>query len=138
MLNNDTICALATANGMGAIAVIRISGTEAISKVAQIYQSKFNVTKSLNDAESHTIHLGYVMDGDTIVDEALFSIFKNPHSYTGEDVVEISTHGSIYIQQKVLELLNKIGIRNADPGEYTFRAFWILFTLEKWFLEFFN
>ncbi|MGV0847873.1 tRNA uridine-5-carboxymethylaminomethyl(34) synthesis GTPase MnmE [Empedobacter falsenii] len=124
MLNNDTICALATANGMGAIAVIRISGPEAISKVAQIYQSKFNVTKSLNDAESHTIHLGYVMDGDTIVDEALFSLFKNPHSYTGEDVVEISTHGSIYIQQKVLELLNKIGIRNADPGEYTFRAFW--------------
>ncbi|MDM1299890.1 tRNA uridine-5-carboxymethylaminomethyl(34) synthesis GTPase MnmE [Empedobacter falsenii] len=124
MLNNDTICALATANGMGAIAVIRISGPEAISKVAQIYQSKFNATKSLNDAESHTIHLGYVMDGDTIVDEALFSIFKNPHSYTGEDVVEISTHGSIYIQQKVLELLNKIGIRNADPGEYTFRAFW--------------
>ena len=124
MLNNDTICALATANGMGAIAVKRISGPEAISKVAQIYQSKFNATKSLNDAESHTIHLGYVMDGDTIVDEALFSIFKNPHSYTGEDVVEISTHGSIYIQQKVLELLNKIGIRNANPGEYTFRAFW--------------
>ena len=124
MLNNDTICALATANGMGAIAVIRISGPEAITKVAQIYQSKFNATKSLNDAESHTIHLGYVMDGDTIVDEALFSIFKNPHSYTGEDVVEISTHGSIYIQQKVLELLNKIGIRNANPGEYTFRAFW--------------
>ncbi|MBY0066524.1 MULTISPECIES: tRNA uridine-5-carboxymethylaminomethyl(34) synthesis GTPase MnmE [Empedobacter] len=124
MLNNDTICALATANGMGAIAVIRISGPESISKVAQIYQSKFNATKSLNDAESHTIHLGYVMDGDTIVDEALFSIFKNPYSYTGEDVVEISTHGSIYIQQKVLELLNKIGIRNANPGEYTFRAFW--------------
>lgn len=124
MLNNDTICALATANGIGAIAVIRISGPEAISKVAQIYQSKFNATKSLNDAESHTIHLGYVMDGDTIVDEALFSIFKNPYSYTGEDVVEISTHGSIYIQQKVLELLNKIGIRNANPGEYTFRAFW--------------
>ena len=124
MLNNDTICVLSTANGMGAIAVIRISGPEAISKVAQIYQSKFNTTKSLNDADSHTIHLGYVMDGDTIVDEALFSIFKNPHSYTGEDVVEISTHGSIYIQQKVLELLNKIGIRNANPGEYTFRAFW--------------
>ncbi|MDH1603501.1 tRNA uridine-5-carboxymethylaminomethyl(34) synthesis GTPase MnmE [Empedobacter sp. GD03739] len=124
MLNNDTICALATANGMGAIAVIRISGPESISKVAQIYQSKFNATKSLNDAESHTIHLGYVMNGDTIVDEALFSIFKNPYSYTGEDVVEISTHGSIYIQQKVLELLNKIGIRNANPGEYTFRAFW--------------
>lgn len=124
MLNNDTICALATANGMGAIAVIRVSGPEAITKVAQIYQSKFNSSKSLIDAESHTIHLGYVMDGDVIIDEALFSIFKNPHSYTGEDVVEISTHGSIYIQQKVLELLNKIGIRNANPGEYTFRAFW--------------
>ena len=124
MINNDTICALATANGMGAIAVIRVSGPEAITKVAQIYQSKFNKNKSLTDADSHTIHLGYVMDSDTIIDEALFSIFKNPHSYTGEDVVEISTHGSIYIQQKVLELLNKIGIRNANPGEYTFRAFW--------------
>jgi tRNA modification GTPase len=124
MLNNDTICALATANGMGAIAVIRVSGPEAITKVAQIYQSKFNKNKSLNQADSHTIHLGYVMDGETIIDEALFSIFKNPHSYTGEDVVEISTHGSIYIQQKVLELLNRIGIRNANPGEYTFRAFW--------------
>ncbi|MBF0597349.1 tRNA uridine-5-carboxymethylaminomethyl(34) synthesis GTPase MnmE [Faecalibacter rhinopitheci] len=124
MINNDTICALATANGMGAIAVIRVSGPEAISKVAQIYQSKFNANKSLTDAKSHTIHLGFIMDGDTIIDEALFSIFKNPHSYTGEDVVEISTHGSIYIQQKVLELLNKIGIRNANPGEYTFRAFW--------------
>lgn len=124
MINNDTICALATANGMGAIAVIRVSGPEAITKVAQIYQSKFNKNKSLNNTESHTIHLGYIMDGDTIIDEALFSIFKNPHSYTGEDVVEISTHGSIYIQQKVLELLNKIGIRNANPGEYTFRAFW--------------
>ncbi len=124
MINNDTICALATANGMGAIAVIRVSGPEAITKVAQIYQSKFNKNKSLIDADSHTIHLGYIMDGDTIIDEALFSVFKNPHSYTGEDVVEISTHGSIYIQQKVLELLNKIGIRNANPGEYTFRAFW--------------
>jgi len=124
MINNDTICALATANGMGAIAVIRVSGPEAITKVAQIYQSKFNKNKSLLDADSHTIHLGYVMDGDVIIDEALFSVFKNPHSYTGEDVVEISTHGSIYIQQKLLELLNKIGIRNANPGEYTFRAFW--------------
>lgn len=124
MISNDTICALATANGMGAIAVLRVSESEAISKVAQIYQSKFNKNKSLMDAASHTIHLGYVMDGETIIDEALFSIFKNPHSYTGEDVVEISTHGSIYIQQKVLELLNKVGIRNANPGEYTFRAFW--------------
>jgi len=124
MINNDTICALATANGMGAIAVIRVSGPEAITKVAQIYQSKFNKKKSLIDADSHTIHLGYILDGETIIDEALFSVFKNPHSYTGEDVIEISTHGSIYIQQKVLELLNKIGIRNANPGEYTFRAFW--------------
>lgn len=124
MISNDTICALATANGMGAIAVLRVSGPEAISKVALLYQSKFNKNKSLLDAESHTIHLGYMMDGGTIIDEALFSIFKNPHSYTGEDVVEISTHGSIYIQQKVLEVLNKNGIRNANPGEFTFRAFW--------------
>lgn len=123
MLSNDTICALATANGMGAIAVIRVSGAEAIAKVDEIFQSKFG-KKTLAEVDSHTVHLGYVKQNDTLLDEALFTVFKGPNSYTGEDVVEISTHGSIYIQQKVIELLNQIGVRNANPGEYTFRAFW--------------
>ena len=123
MLSNDTICALATANGMGAIAVIRVSGAEAIAKVDGIFQSKFG-KKTLAEVDSHTVHLGYVKQNDTLLDEALFTVFKGPNSYTGEDVVEISTHGSIYIQQKVIELLNQIGVRNANPGEYTFRAFW--------------
>lgn len=123
MLSNDTICALATANGMGAIAVIRVSGAEAIAKVDEIFQSKFG-KKTLAEVDSHTVHLGYVKQNETLLDEALFTVFKGPNSYTGEDVVEISTHGSIYIQQKVIELLNQIGVRNANPGEYTFRAFW--------------
>ncbi|WP_068598638.1 tRNA uridine-5-carboxymethylaminomethyl(34) synthesis GTPase MnmE [Vaginella massiliensis] len=123
MISNDTICALATANGMGAIAVIRISGPQAIEKVNALFRSKFG-SKQLTEVDSHTVHLGYVLDADTYIDEALFTVFKGPHSYTGEDVVEISTHGSVYIQQKVLEVLNKNGIRNANPGEYTFRAFW--------------
>ncbi len=123
MLSNDTICALATANGMGAIAVIRVSGPEAITKVDTIFQTKFG-QKKLTTVDSHTVHLGYVKQKDTLLDEALFTIFKGPNSYTGEDVVEISTHGSVYIQQKVMELLNQIGVRNASPGEYTFRAFW--------------
>ena len=123
MLSNDTICALATANGMGAIAVIRVSGAEAIAKVDGIFQSKFG-KKTLAEVDSHTVHLGYVKQNETLLDEALFTVFKGPNSYTGEDVVEISTHGSIYIQQKVIELLNQIGVRNANPGEYTFRAFW--------------
>lgn len=123
MLSNDTICALATANGMGAIAVIRVSGPEAITKVDTIFQAKFG-QKKLTAVDSHTVHLGYVKQKDTLLDEALFTVFKGPNSYTGEDVVEISTHGSVYIQQKVMELLNQIGVRNASPGEYTFRAFW--------------
>lgn len=123
MLSNDTICALATANGMGAIAVIRVSGPEAITKVDTIFQAKYG-QKKLTTVDSHTVHLGYVKQKDTLLDEALFTVFKGPNSYTGEDVVEISTHGSVYIQQKVMELLNQIGVRNASPGEYTFRAFW--------------
>src|SRR5690606_41290451 len=91
MLSNDTICALATANGMGAIAVIRISGPDAITKADEIFQSKFG-NKKLLAVDSHTVHLGYVKQNNTLLDEALFTVFKGPNSYTGEDVVEISTH----------------------------------------------
>src|SRR5690606_8269688 len=100
-----------------------ISGPDAITKADEIFQSKFG-NKKLLAVDSHTVHLGYVKQNNTLLDEALFTVFKGPNSYTGEDVVEISTHGSVYIQQKVMELLNRIGVRNANPGEYTFRAFW--------------
>jgi tRNA modification GTPase len=118
----DTIVALATANGAGAIAVIRLSGEKAIDIANGIFKSAVN-DKSLLEKKTHTISLGDVIDGDRILDRALFSVFKNPHSYTGENVVEISCHGSIYIQQQVIQLLIQQGARMATPGEFTMRAY---------------
>lgn len=118
----DTIVALATPNGTGAIAVIRLSGKDAV-KIADLIFESVHKGKHLIWQKSHTIHLGYVKDGKKNIDQALFSIFKNPHSYTGEDVVEISCHGSSFIQQQIIRLLIKKGARMADPGEYTLRAF---------------
>lgn len=121
-INEDTICALATPQGLGAIAVIRISGNKAIEIGNQIFFSK-SKKKKLTDQASHTIHFGVIKDGDMIVDEVLASLFKNPHSYTGEDTIEFSCHGSPYIQQLILEVLVKNGARMANPGEFTLRAF---------------
>ena len=121
MTNNDSIIALATPSGVGAIAVIRVSGNGSIGLVSQFFRSKSG--KKLLDQKSHTIHLGHIMDGNTILDEVLVSVFKNPHSYTGEDVVEISCHGSVYIQQEIIQLFIKNGVRHASPGEFTLRAF---------------
>ena len=118
----DTIIALATPAGSGAIGVIRLSGAEAISLVNQFFEGKFK-SKDLRLLPSHTIHLGYIKEGPKILDEVLVSIFKNPHSYTGEDVVEISVHGSPYIQQQILQLFLKNGVRHAKAGEFTLRAF---------------
>ncbi len=120
--HQDTIIALATPAGSGAIGIIRLSGAAAIDKVNQFFESKFK-NKDLTKVKSHTIHLGYLKDGDKILDEVLISVFKNPHSYTGEDVVEISVHGSPYIQQQVLQLFLKNGVRHAEAGEFTLRAF---------------
>ncbi|MDD4603324.1 MAG: tRNA uridine-5-carboxymethylaminomethyl(34) synthesis GTPase MnmE [Bacteroidales bacterium] len=122
MTINDTICALSTAPGIGAIAVIRLSGPEAFRIVSEIFTP---AEKSLNilTAPSRTIHFGRIGDGISILDEVLVSIFRAPHSYTGEDVIELSCHGSLYIQQKILELLFERGGRLAKPGEYTLRAF---------------
>jgi tRNA modification GTPase len=119
---NDTICALSTAPGMGAIAVIRVSGPDCYETIGRIFKP---AEKSFNMAsvKSHTIHLGVIGDDSSIVDEVLISCFRNPHSYTGEDVIEISCHGSVYIQQKIIELLISNGLRLAKPGEFTFRAF---------------
>jgi tRNA modification GTPase len=120
--NNDTIIALATSSGVGAIAVIRLSGEKSIEKVNTFFQSKLD-SKDLTKVKSHTIHLGNIVENDRIIDEVLVSIFKNPHSYTGENVVEISCHGSVYIQQEILQLFLKNGVRHANAGEFTLRAF---------------
>ncbi len=120
--NNDTIIALATSSGVGAIAVIRLSGKEAIKIANRFFRSKSG-DKDLTKVKSHSIHLGNIVDGERVVDEVLASVFKDPHSYTGENVVEISCHGSVYIQQEILQLFLKNNVRHADAGEFTLRAF---------------
>ena len=119
---SDTIIALATPSGAGAIAVLRVSGENAISIVDACFKSVTN-KKTLSNQKTHTLHLGHIVDGDRYIDEVLVSIFKNPNSYTGENTVEISCHGSQYIQQEILQLFLKNGCRNADAGEFTLRAF---------------
>lgn len=121
MSYSDNIVALATPSGTGAIAVIRVSGPQAISIVDQLFKSIKG--KELVQQKSHTIHLGNIVDGAKILDEALVSIFKGPHSYTGENVVEISCHGSPFIQQQIIQLLLRNGCRTASAGEFTLRAF---------------
>lgn len=121
MIQNDTVIALATASGAGAIAVIRISGAKAITLVSEHFKPVTH--KKLKEQKSHTIHLGHIVDGETLLDEVLVSIFKNPRSYTGEDVIEISCHGSSYIQQQIIQLFLRKGCRMAAAGEFTMRAF---------------
>ena len=121
MTNKDTIIALATASGAGAIAVLRVSGPEAISVSNTLFKSIHD--KNLLNQPTHTVHLGHIMYGKRVLDEVLLSLFKNPQSYTGEDVVEISCHGSSYIQQQILQLFIRNGCRSANPGEFTLRAF---------------
>ncbi len=116
-LENDTICALSSAPGMGAIALIRISGKDTF----QIIESVFS--KTLNGKETHTVHFGWIKDGDEMIDEVLITLFRNPKSFTGEDSVEITCHGSVYIQQSIIQLLIKKGARMAKPGEFSMRAF---------------
>lgn len=120
MINlSDTIVAISTPPGIGAIGVIRLSGPEAIAITNELFQGK-----NLQKVKSHTIHYGTIKDtNDQIVDEVVISIFKGPNSYTGEDVIEISCHGSPYILQNVLQLCTEQGARLAQPGEFTQRAF---------------
>ncbi len=122
MIKNDTIIALATPSGVGAIAVIRLSGENAIT-IADAFFKSIKKGKSLNNQKSHTIHLGHIVDKGIVLDEVLVSVFKNPNSYTGENVVEISCHGSSFIQQEIIQLFLKNGCRMADNGEFTMRAF---------------
>lgn len=122
MNQNDTIIALATSFGMGAIAVIRLSGEDAIRITDDMFRSKFG-QKRLQNENSHTIHLGYLIDGERVIDEVLVSIFKGPNSYTGENTVEISCHGSTFIQKEIVDTFIKHGARPAEAGEFTLRAF---------------
>jgi len=122
ILTDDTIIALATPQGVGAIAIIRLTGSQAIQITQQLFQTKYKA-KDLATVPSHTIHLGYIKENERIIDEVLVSVFKNPNSYTGEDVVEINCHGSLYIQQEIIQLFIKNGARQADGGEFTLRAF---------------
>jgi tRNA modification GTPase len=121
MISQETIVALASPSGAGAIAVIRLSGTGALTIAEQVFQSVSE--KSLSKQKTHTIHLGHIVDEGKVLDQVLLSIFKNPHSYTGEDVIEISCHGSTYIQQQIIQLLLRKGCRMAQAGEFTLRAF---------------
>ncbi len=122
MIQNDTITAIATAPGSGAIAVIRISGDDAINITEKIFVPA-QKNKKLSEQKANTIHFGTIINENDIIDEVLISIFKAPHSYTGENSVEISCHGSSHIQRKILELLISKGARLAEPGEFTLRAF---------------
>ncbi|MES2516046.1 MAG: tRNA uridine-5-carboxymethylaminomethyl(34) synthesis GTPase MnmE [Bacteroidota bacterium] len=122
-LNNDTIAALATPHGAGAIAVIRLSGPTSIAITEAVFKTKSLKPKALATKASHTAHFGLIVEKDVIIDEVLVTIFKSPHTYTGEEIVEISCHGSVFIQQQILQVLFKHGARPAQPGEYTLRAF---------------
>jgi tRNA modification GTPase len=121
MVHDDCIIALATASGSGAIAVIRLSGKDAITMCDAHFKSVSH--KKLVDQKTHTIHLGHILKDGKALDEVLVSVFKNPNSYTGENVVEISCHGSPFIQQEIIQLFLRAGCRVANPGEFTLRAF---------------
>ena len=122
MIQNDTIIALATPSGVGAISVIRLSGEKSIEIVDAFFQS-VKKGKTLKNQKSHSIHLGHIVQNDIILDEVLVSVFKNPNSYTGENVIEISCHGSMFIQQEIIQLFLQNSCRMADNGEFTMRAF---------------
>ena len=121
MIQNDTIVALATPSGSGAIAVIRVSGSNAISIVKLVFSSISG--KDISNQKSHTLHLGHIVDGLKVIDQVLVSIFKGTNSYTGENTIEISCHGSTYIQQQIIQLLLRKGCRMANAGEFTLRSF---------------
>lgn len=121
MIPQETIVALATPSGAGAIAIIRLSGKDAITISADVFQSVSG--KDITKQKTHTIHLGHIVDNGKVYDQVLLSIFKGPNSYTGENVIEISCHGSTFIQQQIIQLLLRRGAKMAQAGEFTLRAF---------------
>jgi tRNA modification GTPase len=120
---DDTIVALATPQGSGAIAVIRLSGKNCIKLVDTVFCNTYKPDKHLSQAKGYTLHYGEIADDQLVLDEVIVSVFQNPHSYTGENSIEISCHGSIFIQQQIILLLVRRGARLANPGEFTLRAF---------------
>jgi tRNA modification GTPase TrmE len=122
MMRTDTIAAIATAVTNAGISVIRISGESALEIIDKIYRTKTG-NKKLSKAESHTIHYGYIADGDIIIDEVMILIMRGPKSYTREDIVEIDCHGGSLVTKRILETVIKYGARTAEPGEFTKRAF---------------
>ena len=123
MLNKtETIAAISTAMNSSGIGIIRISGEDAIDIISEIFRPA-NASKKISEMKSHTVHYGHIVDGDSVVDEVLVIIMKAPHTYTREDTVEIDCHGGMYVLNRVLELVIRVGARTAEPGEFTKRAF---------------
>ena len=122
MSRNDTICALSTAPGISAIAVIRVSGPKAVPISNLLFKSQKNDNK-VEQFKTHTAHFGYFINQEEVIDEVVLTVFKGPNSYTSDDIVEISCHGSEYVQQRILEVLIDSGARMAREGEFTLRAF---------------
>lgn len=121
-MQTDTIAAIATAMTNSGIGVIRISGEDAFTVIDRIYRSK-NRQKKLSNCDSHTIHYGFIYDGEELIDEVMVLLMRAPNSYTREDTVEIDCHGGVLVMKKILETVLKYGVRPADPGEFTKRAF---------------
>lgn len=121
-MKTDTIAAIATGMTNSGIGIVRVSGDEAISIVNKIYRSKNN-KKKLIDVKSHTIHYGFIYDGENLIDEVMVSVMKAPNSFTAEDTVEINCHGGVLVMNKILETVIKYGARTAEAGEFTKRAF---------------
>lgn len=122
LITDETICAVSTAPGMGAIAIVRLAGPESITKADAVFRSP-NSQKRLASQKGGTFHYGSIVDGDEVIDEVVVSVYRNPHSFTGEDMIEIACHGSQVIQQRIMQLLINNGVRTARPGEFTQRAF---------------
>lgn len=120
---NDTIAALATPHGSGALAVIRLSGKRSFDICEKFSYTRFNEPIIFSEKKGYTVHYAVIREKEFVIDEVLMTVFKGPNSYTGEDSIEISCHGSMYIQQQILQLLLKYGARMAQPGEFTLRAF---------------
>ena len=121
-MKSDTIAAVATAMSPSGIGIIRLSGDESLEIIDKIYRSKSN-KKKISDCSSHTIHYGYIYDGEELIDEVMVLLMKAPNTYTKEDTIEIDCHGGVYVMKRILETVIKYGARPAEPGEFTKRAF---------------
>ena len=121
-MKSDTIAAVATAMSPSGIGIIRLSGDESLSIIDKIYRSKMN-KKKISECKSHTIHYGYIYDGDEMIDEVMVLLMKAPNTYTKEDTIEIDCHGGVFVMKRILETVIKYRARPAEPGEFTKRAF---------------